>query len=160
MGSQGGNAPNPYTQRHASTLFLRVPTMDWARVKIGEKTEFRTRLREGSHLVAANTPTPVVAYTKSSLGYDSKLMVLVEHKREPLFAIADDPEAIGREGFEDYDHFRRYWRKRRKGVYRPMELVHVWRVRPWDEKWDMGRFGNYLIGHLYRDWLPRVDPLR
>lgn len=160
MGSRGGNAPNPYAQHQAFTQFLRVPFIDWPRVKIGEKTEFRTKPRESSRILRANTPTPVVAYAINGSGeYDRKLMVLEEHRYEPLFAISDDSEAIAREGFETYDHFRRYWRKRRKGVYRPMERVHVWRVRRFHlgtdpfEADDESTLGVALFEHLYGDYL-------
>jgi hypothetical protein len=160
MGSRGGSAPNPYRQRQASTLFLRVPNVDWTRVKIGEKTEFRTMPKESSRLISAKTPTPVVAYTVDGLGrYDAQLMVLEDHRYEPVFAIADDPDAIAREGFESYDHFRRYFRKRTKGVYRPMQPVHVWRVRRWAH-YDHQRFGLRLLAHLYGDWLPPLPVLR
>lgn len=153
MGRDGGRAPTPYTQRHASTLFLRVPALDWPRVKIGEKTEFRTLPRESSRVALAKCPTLVVAYERTGLGhYDAQTMVLEEHRYEPLFAISDDAEGIGREGFDSYDHFRRYWRARRHGVYRPMEKVHVWRLRPL-RGGDVEFFGARLVDHLYGDWL-------
>lgn len=160
MGSHGGDAPNPYTQRHASTLFLRVPNGDWARVKIGEKTEFRTMPKESSRLLRCKTPTPVVAYTvrRALNQYDAALMVLQERRHEPLFAISENPEAITREGFASYDEFRRYWRARMKGVYRPMQMVRVWRVRPWDrEAGDALLFGLELLEHLYGDFLERAS---
>lgn len=154
MGSQGGNAPNPYTQHKASTLFLRVPAEDWPRVKIGEKTEFRTRPKESSRLLTIYTPTPVVAYMRDGMGrYDANLMVLEERRFEPLFQISQDAEAIAREGFSSYDEFRRYWRKRRKGVYRPLERVWAWRVRLWDRGEDDRRFGLDLLHRLYGAWL-------
>lgn len=159
MGSRGGNAPNPWSQRQASTLFLRVPYDDWPRVKIGEKTEFRTKPREGARLLTVKTPTPVVAYAVSpSRGvHDGQLMVLERRRYEPLFAIAEDEEAIRREGFESYDEFRRYWRKRRKGVYRPMEKVYVWRVRRLGDFSDLTALGLVLMGHLYGEFLPRLE---
>lgn len=150
-----GNAPKPYAQRKASTLFLRVPVEDWSRVSIGEKTEFRTMPREGSLLARAYLPTPVVAYcVKPPLNeYVNRLMVLLERRFEPLFAISEDQAAIEREGFNTYDEFRRYWRKRRKGVYRPMERVHVWRVRPYFEG-DAELLGAAMFRRLYGDFLP------
>lgn len=153
MGSRGGSAPNPYTQRSMSTLFLRVPRVDWARVKIGEKTEFRTQANEAVRIAKANTPTPVVAYSISlNRDHDAQLMVLERHRYEPLFAIAEDVEAIRREGYETYDEFRRYWRARLKGIYRPMQKVHVWRVRPWTET-DELHFGPELLKRLYGDFM-------
>lgn len=149
-----GSAPKPYMQRKASTLFLRVPVEDWPRVVIGEKTEFRTLPREGSVLHKAYLPTPVVAYCVRPVDqYVNKLMVLLERRIEPVFAISDDPAAIAREGFESYDEFRRYWRKRRKGAYRPMERVQVWRVRPYTEG-DMTILGAQMFRRLYGDFLP------
>lgn len=162
MGSLGGNAPNGYRQHKASTLFLRVPVLDWPRVKVGEKTEFRTRPGEGSSLLRVNAPTPVVAYRPATQTQpiDGKIMVLLERRYEPLFNISTDPEAVRREGFETYDEFRRYWRKRRKGVYRPMEQVHVWRVRPWEGQHDLVRFGVTLLGRLYGEFIvPGINPL-
>jgi hypothetical protein len=163
MGSRGGNAPNPWSQRQVSTLFLRVPFGDWPRVKIGEKTEFRTKPREGARLLTVKMPTPVVAYTVSPVRqeYDAQIMVLEERRYEPLFAIHDDEAAIHREGFESYDEFRRYWRKRRKGVFRPMEKVYVWRVRRWEpHARDDIAFGLRLLHALYGEFLPPVEALR
>jgi hypothetical protein len=161
MGSRGGNAPNPWSQRQVSTLFLRVPFEDWTRIKLGEKTEFRTKPREGARLLSVKLPTPDVAYAHSlTVGYDGKLMVLEERRYEPLFAISQDEAAIQREGFASYDEFRRYWRKRRKGVYRPMERVYVWRVRPWQGNHDLTRMGTRVLHALYGDFLPPVEALR
>lgn len=152
------SAPAPYQQRHASTLFLRVPLADWARVVVGEKTEFRTRPKESSSLLRVYTPTPVVAYCANRGGeYSSKLMVLEERRYETLFDVSMNPESVEREGFASYDEFRRYWRKRRKGVYRPLERVHVWRVRKWghDEtgQLDDRTFAAAVLHHLYGEWL-------
>lgn len=145
-----------------STRFLRVPSFDWPAVKIGAKTEFRTKPREGSRLITCNTPTPVVAYSLSNgplRQIVSKLMVLEERKFEPLFALAEDAEGLAREGFESYDHFRRYWRKRNKGRFVPMQRVWVWRVRPWrhaPDEWSRGdedKMGEALIEELYGEHL-------
>lgn len=156
MGSRGGDAPNNLKQRRLATLFLRVPSIDWPRVAIGEKTEFRTMPREGSRVLTTYLPTPVVAYATANGPLREmvhKLMVLEERRYEPIFAISDDPEAIRREGFESYDHFRRYWRARQKGVYRPMQRVWVWRVRPWDDREDHVRLSVAMLEHLYEDYL-------
>lgn len=156
----GSRGPRPFISRQTSTLFLRVPSADWSRIYVGEKTEFRARPGEASRLLTVNLPTPVVAYAqRRATGYQSKLMVLEEKRYEPLFNIAQDAEALAREGFETYDEFRRYWRARRKGIYRPMEMVHVFRVRPWGG-YDLQRFGVQLLAHLYGEWLPTPNPLR
>lgn len=151
--------PSPPSHRfprhQASTRFLRVPTADWSRVRIGEKTEFRTRPRESSRLLTCNTPTPVVAYASGSLfmGPRTQLMVLEERKYEPLFNIAEDAEALAREGFPSYDHFRRYWRARNGGRYVPMQRVWVWRVRRFVSD-DFERMGVALLRELYGEHLP------
>lgn len=153
MGSPG-NAPRPYRQRSASTLFLRVPSVDWARVRVGEKTEFRTLPHESSRLLKTYTPTPVVAYSRDGRGnYEQLLMVLEERRFEPVFNLATDPEGVRREGFESYDEWRRYWRKRRRGVFRPMERAYVWRVRFFDAEPDMLLMGELLMDRLYGDYL-------
>jgi hypothetical protein len=152
MGSRGGSAPNAYRQRSRSTLFLRVPVGDWTKVKVGEKTEFRTMPGAGSSMMAVNPPTPVVAYTVNRSGqYDAQLMVLLARRVEPLWEISGNPEALAAEGFESYDVFRRYWRARQKGVYRPLQLVTVWRVRrAWPS--DRADFGVKLFDDLYGEF--------
>lgn len=156
MGSKGGSSPNPYKQRRVSTLFLRVPLVDWPKVKLGEKTEFRTMPGEGSTLLRCYVPTPVVAYTvKPKIQeYDAKLMVLLDRRREPLWEISSQPDAIRREGFESYDEFRRYWRKRQRGVYRPMQVVWVWRIAPFTPD-HVRVLGSGMMEHLYGDFLDR-----
>lgn len=150
--------PHGLIQRRVSTQFLRVPSMDFPAVRIGVKTEFRTMPREGSNIVRnANYPTPVIAYA-TAYGplreLRHKLMVLESHKFEPLFAIAEDREALAREGFPSYPEFRRYWRARQKGVYRPMQKVHVWRVRPFSiEQGDGLLFGLMLLERVYGDYI-------
>ena len=137
------------TLTHASTTFLRVPHHDWPRVKIGEKTEFRTRHRERLAIISVKPPTPVVAYTENTLGeFEFKVMVLEGYKYEPLFNISMDPEAVAREGFPSYDEFRRYWRARTGGTYMPVEKVWVWRLRPVGED-DLAMLGRTLVDYLY-----------
>lgn len=143
---------HPFPRHQASTRFLRVPAVDWPAVRIGAKTEFRTRPRDGSRLLTCNTPTPVVAYTTSSTPLRelrTQLMVLLERRYEPVFSIAEDADALAREGFDDYAHFRRYWRKRNGGRYVPMQRVWVWRLRSWDKHSDPSDLGCQLIHDLY-----------
>jgi hypothetical protein len=143
-------------QRQALTCFLRVPAEDWPRVKIGEKTEFRTRHRERVALVSIKPPTAVVAYADEGEGHDWQVMVLEEYRYEPLFSITFDAEAVEREGFASYDDFRRYWRKREGGVYMPAEKVWVWRLRPM-ETGDTAMLGISLLHHLYGRFLDGPD---
>ena len=137
----------------ATTLFLKVPAVDWPRIVLGEKTEFRTTPREGSQLGNAKAPTPVVAY-RERRGHDSdfKLMVLEEFRREPLFEVSLNPELVAREGFASYDQFRGYWKGRQRREYVPMEVVQVWRVRPWQDG-DLVRQGYELLKRLYGAYL-------
>jgi len=156
-----GTHPRPYHQSAAVTLFLRVPYVDWTRVKVGEKTAFRTRPGERSARVQhTELPTPIVAYATNGHGwYDRLLMVLEGHRVEPLFLATEDSEAIAREGFPTHHHFRRYWRKRRGGIYRPAELVHVWEVRRWEES-DHVDMGRLLVDRLYGDFFVRPGQLQ
>ena len=154
--------PKPYRpRRQVSTLYLRVPTDDWARVKIGEKTAFR--MPNGSQSVRqqvnrAPLPTPVLAYMLTPMPrYDCQLMVLEGHRLEPLYALIGDDEALAREGFPTYDHFRRYWRARWFGVWRETELVHVYEVRPWTDD-DFEEMGKLLLERLYGAFYGSVKP--
>lgn len=141
----------PFKPRAATALFLQVPYDDWPRIKIGEKTEFRTRAFVMS-AAPRFLPTPIVAYVVNGLGEaDCRVMVLEDKRYEPLFNIAEDAEAVAREGYESYDHFRRYWRARHGGEYWPSRKVHVWRVRPWCEE-DSADLGATVVGWLYGEY--------
>lgn len=156
MGSKGGSAPNGLTQRELSTVFLRVPFHDWAKVSRGMKTEFRMKPRDGSRVLSVNAPTPVVAYAVSARGVRKNLlMVMLDHWREPLIALSDRAESLANEGFETYDEFRRYWRKRQHGVYNPMTMVEVFLVRPWHSD-DREQLGPVLLDRLYGEHAPQV----
>ena len=159
MGLKSGGHPKPYEQHTAATLFLRVPVVDWLRIKVGEKTAFRTVPGQRvARVQNTELPTPIVAYSLSDLGeYDCLLMVLEGHRVEPLFNAMDDPESIAREGFANHHHFRRYWRKRRGGVYRPMEMVHVWEVRHWEET-DFEDMGRLLLRRVYGGFYGSLQP--
>lgn len=147
-------ASNPDRRKRARTLFLRVPLEDWAAVSLGFKTEFRTRPECSPNLPDLRwLPGPVVAYKKHGSGRgQSKLMVLEERRVEPLFALTEDPEGVGREGFASYEEFRRYWRRRNGGIYKPLEMVAVHRIRPFTPE-DVPVFAEKLFTHLYGDWL-------
>lgn len=140
------------------TQFLEVPGDDWLRIEHGEKTEFRTtEYNSGMTVDKVRFPTPVVLYADRGSGkHWRRLMVMDAHRYEPLFNISDDPEGVAREGFESYDHFRRYWRAK-SGSYNPMQMVHVWQVhRP--EPGDYAVMGLLLFKRLYGDYLVDLEP--
>lgn len=149
MGAGGGSSPQPWSQYEAKTLFLRVPSIDWAAVKIGTKTEFRVA---GRASLAQNvyTPTPVVAYTVRASQHDSKLMVLTAVWREPLGAITR--ESLAAEGFPDFAHFRRYWMARTHRRFTPLTSVLVYTLRQWTDS-DATELGTIMLRRLYRDHL-------
>lgn len=148
MGSTSKDSPKPWTQRKATTVFLRVPREDWSAVKIGAKTEFRMPGgRAMSQLWSCKTPTPVVAYAiRGHEQYDSKLMILEAHWREPVAGISE--ESLKREGFPDMAHFRRYWMRRTRRRFRPLQEVSVYRVRPFTDA-DVTPMAVRLLGRLY-----------
>lgn len=148
MGTARSDSPKPWTQRKATTVFLRVPREDWAAVKLGAKTEFRMPGgRAMSQLWSVKPPTPVVAYVIRAGGtYDSRLMVLEDHWREAVAGITE--ESLTREGFPDMAHFRRYWMRRTRRRFRPLQEVSVFRVRPFDDH-DVTPMGVRLLTRLY-----------
>lgn len=152
MASDGSNGPKPWTQRHASTIFLRVPTADWVEVKRGMKTEFRGSPGSMSGLKFLEVPTPVVAYrVDRSHGYDAALMVLEDRWQEPLGSIT--PESLEREGFKNFAEFRRYFVNRERRRFRMTRNVVVYRLRPWEPE-DARRFADILLDRLYGAFVP------
>lgn len=152
----GPSAPKPWKQREARTIFVRVPAVDWAAVKLGHKLEFRSKGREQTPVWRVETPTPVVGYRLSNVrtDHDSKLLVLEATWREPLGAISE--ESLAREGFtgpQAMAHFRRYWMARWKRRFTPMMEVQVYRVRPFTSA-DVQPLGVKLLGKLYGEFLP------
>lgn len=151
MGNDGSNAPQPWVQRQARTLFLRVPNSEWISVSRGSKREFRASQRAVSALWNVEPPTPVVAYRQHKVyGYDSKLMVLEEKWQEPLGAIS--AESLRREGFETLTEFRKHWMRRERRRFAPTRLVTCYRVRPWLEV-DKEIMGRSLLETLYGEFL-------
>lgn len=151
----------PARRASVQAIYLRVPRVDWAALVQGEKTEFRTFRR--AHTGSAEnyrTPTPVVAYSHSTLPgreVDTALLVLEHAWCEPLGLI--DAEALEREGFETKAQFRRYWRgrhsnrmKREQRGWRPLAIVNVWQVRPWRDG-DELEMGAVLLHRLYGEEL-------
>jgi len=149
MASDGSRGPKPWKQRHAKTLFLRVPAADFPLVARGRKTEFRSASGMVSGLHFVEPPTPVVAYMEKRGKYESKLMVLEERRTEPLGAISE--ESLRNEGFATLAEFRRYWMRRERRRFRPTRDVVVYRVRPFEQS-DAEWFARKLIEHLYGEW--------
>jgi hypothetical protein len=153
MASDGSNGPKPWKQRHASTVFLRVPTVDWIEVTRGMKTEFRGSPGAVSGLKFVEPPTPVVAYrVDRSHGYDAALMVLEDRWQEELGSIS--PESLEAEGFETFAEFRRYFVLRERRRFRLTRKVTVYRLRPWDPEADPRRFADLLLDRLFGAFLP------
>lgn len=123
------DSPSPWPQYEVRTTFLRVPTIDWAAVKLGIKTEFRATGRAATQLWNVTTPCPVVGYRVSKgAGHDSRLLVLESTWSEPLGAIS--PESLAREGVSSLAEFRSYWSRRTEHRFPPLQTVQVYRVRP------------------------------
>lgn len=145
------SGPKPYTQRRASTIFLRVPSVDWAAVRRGDKTEFRSSVgRSVAQSWNVVTPCPVVAYHVSKArGHEHALMVLEATWREPLGAI--QPESLQREGFDSYAAFRRYFMQRERRHFTPTREVACYRLRPW-EPGDARELADLLLLRLYGEY--------
>lgn len=156
MAMPGSSGPKPFRQVRTSTIFLRVPTVDWQSVKRGRKTEFRSGVgRNITQLWQVQTPTPVVGYCQSrTRGYESALLLLEATWREPLGAIT--PESLQREGFESFAHFRRYFMQRERRHFTPTREVQAYRVRPWQPS-DFTPMADALLTRLYGDFLPSSD---
>jgi hypothetical protein len=138
--------------RHrASTLFLRVPRVDWAAVIAGEKTQFR---RVGHTLASDNMsfPRPVVLHSRPPYRdtIEMRLAVLEDISREPLGAIT--AESLAAENIADLRAFRRYWISRHKVGFRPLTIVNVYCIALW-QPGDRERFADVLFEHLYGTWL-------
>lgn len=151
---RGSEGPKPYTQHRASTIFLRIPAVDWVSVIHGNKTEFRAAPNAVTGVDFLELPTPVVAYRanpKSTNPWDAKLMVLEESWVEPLGAISE--ASLEREGFPDLAHFRRYWMGRTRRRFRPLQKVRAYIVRPWHAAdWEM--FAEVFMDRLYGEFKP------
>lgn len=154
MPGDASRGPKPYRQVSMSTIFLRVPTVEWPAIKRGIKREFRTGLGHNKtpKLWDVKTPTPVVAYTVSQRGvYDQQLMVLEAAWQEPLGAIS--PESLAAEGFATLAEFRRHWMRRERKRFPATRQVFVCRLRPWAPD-DRQRLGPMLLDRLYGAFLP------
>lgn len=150
MGADGSRGPKPFTQRRMSTVFVRVPSAEWAAVRYGHKREFRAACGKHSALWSVATPTPAVAYTVNSYGhYDSALMVLDDVWREPLGAIT--AESLAAEGCESFAEFRRAWIEREKRWFPPLRMTTVYRIRPWAQD-DDAQMADLLLRRLYGEF--------
>lgn len=148
-------ADKPFHQFQQKTLFLRIPTTDWARVLAGEKREFREAGRYGPRwgVMAHKLPIPIVGYRYRSFGGapESTMLVLERTWSEPLGAISK--ASLEAEGFADIGEFRRYWKARhpRRG-FRPLSITQVYGVRPFTED-DRAAMGARLLELLYGEFL-------
>jgi hypothetical protein len=152
MAADGSKGPKPYHQTKTSTLFLRVPVVEWGSVKRGTKREFRSAPGRTTHLLAVEPPMPVVAYSIDRMGrYDAALMVLERRWREPLGAIT--PESLAAEGCRDLAEFRRRYTLMYKKRFTPTRITSVFVVRPWHEALDDRVMADRLLDYLYGDWV-------
>lgn len=147
MAADGSRGPRPFQQRHARTLFVRVPVADWPMVKRGMRRTFVGSIGRQSAMFDVQTPTPVVAYSIVRKAYEHKLMVLEDVRQEMLGAL--DPAELG---FESMAHFRRYWMQREGRRFPPTRKVFVYRVAPWSEH-SRGEIADLLLARLYGEFL-------
>jgi hypothetical protein len=144
--------PNKHFPKHsASTIYLRVPRIDWPAVKLGLKTEFRGQGRFFPLLTNVDTPAPVVLWTAlpHSDEPEMRMAVLEACWQEPLRMIS--PESLAREGFASFKEFKTYWRihRAKNTGFKPMTAVWVYRVRPWRGDEDVAELGERMIRRLY-----------
>lgn len=119
--------------------------MDWPKVRVGDKTEFRTR--GGNVRSYPDLPMLVVGTAPRS---PSQLLVLEDTWQEELGAISI--ESLAREGFDSLGLYREYWRGRGRRGYRAMDMVHVFRVHPFSDL-DRMTMAEALLERFYGEWL-------
>jgi hypothetical protein len=157
MASTTRRGPKPYSQRQASTIFVRVHSDDWHAVKGGYKREIRSRQSSLTVLQGLSLPTPCVAFRfHRQYGYDAVLMVLEAVWREPLGAISD--ESIAAEGYATMADFRRAWIIREKRRFPLLAPVTVYKVRPRTPE-DAAGMGEALLRQLYGEFLADGRPV-
>jgi hypothetical protein len=162
--------PRSHNQEHRRQLrtpFVHVPTVDWAKVRCGEKQEFRTHANGGNfpwvqpHMRSIDLPFPVVAWTQMHhRGRHEELMMLVDAWAEPLRAISD--ASIEREGFATRAEFKRYWIHRHpRGGWRGMTNVCVIAIKPLRAA-ELEEAKERLFNHFFGLWLAPepYQPLR
>ncbi len=141
-------------QRTAQTLttrFLRVPSVDWADIVVGRKTEVRTIGRYALCHWRVKPPELVVGYlVRRHEERRERLLIVEDAWSEPLGAIS--PESIANEGFESLDEFRSYWLTRHK--WQPLATVQVAKLRPYVEGADRRVMEERVLQRVYGRWLP------
>jgi hypothetical protein len=151
MGSQGGRYPNGLKGREAHTLFLRAPVCDWALLEQDLKQEFRMPWTPSLAKSYYFTPTLVVLYcTPPHSAPKSCLKVLLNRHEESLIDISKNKDALQREGFDTYDHFRGYWKGRMKNPYDPLQHVFVLQIAPPTDHL-LRKTAMCLLGRLYAE---------
>jgi hypothetical protein len=136
-----------------STVYLRIARVDWPAISTGTKTEYRAAGRYALLTAQLNLPIPVVGYTLWDHQPPSARLLVLEHGGlERLGAISE--ESLAREGFwtgdrrESYSAFRRYWKGRHNGEFKPVSQVWAYRLRPFTEA-DVDEHARRLFDHLY-----------
>jgi hypothetical protein len=140
------------TARTCTTVFLRVPSLDWPKVVTGEKRELRTMGRYALMAGRIRAPELVVGYLVRR--YDERreqLLIVDDAWQEPLGAIS--PQSLAAEGFESFGEFRSYWKLRfpRSG-WRPLSTVQVCTLRPFTPA-DHEPMAERLLQRIYGRWL-------
>jgi hypothetical protein len=151
-----------FSRVEAETLFLRAPAKDWPKILAGDKTEFRHASAQPWKYgipKATKTPTPVVLYGETKERNNHRLSrrafamgILLDFYVEPVIGVADRPESIQREGFEDFATFRRYWRGRNEGKFHGMQEVCAFQIRLFHMT-DSANLGIMLLYELYGHYL-------
>lgn len=145
-----------FSQRRASTIFLRVPSADWQAVSRGRIREFRASPGNVPQLWGVPLPTLVVAYRQRRRveEFEHRLMLLEDLRTEALGAITEDGlTAAGYTGEQARARFRREWMIRHKRRFEPLRKVMVFTVRPVQWEQDIEAAATSLVGHLYGDFL-------
>lgn len=121
---------------------LQIPPTDWSAVRIGEKREFRCYRPNAEE---DRTARPVLLWSPEPYVRDairSELAIIEESWSESLGAIS--AASLEAEGYAGLPDFRAYFvRRYPKRGFRPLDVVRVYRLRPWEENDD----------ELAADWL-------
>lgn len=142
--------------RTASNLPIKVPSVDWAKVFVGEKRMFRWYAKGASALPTCDLPCPCLLYSSRRVHrgighWEATPGILTACRQEPLGAIP--PADVAAEGFEFLPAFRWYWKMRNKRLgWRPWDLVNVYEVRPLFPE-DIDWVKQWIFDRLYREWL-------
>lgn len=151
-----GAVAKRFSQRRASTIFLRVPSADWQAVSRGRIREFRASPGNVPQLWGVPLPTLVVAYRQRRRveEFDHRLMLLEAVRTEALGAITEEGlAAAGYTGEKARPRFRREWMIRHKRRFEPLRRVMVFTVRQIKWEQDIEAASTSLVAHLYGDFL-------